>query len=38
MDGRDVAKLVGIEMKEPEKEEAKPAEEAKDAAPGTEVK
>jgi cell division protease FtsH len=29
MDGRDVAKLVGIEMKEPEKEEAKPAEEAK---------
>jgi cell division protease FtsH len=38
MDGRDVAKLVGIEMKEPEKEESKPAEEAKDAAPGTEVK
>ena len=38
MDGRDVAKLVGIETKEPEKEEAKPAEEAKDAAPGTEVK
>ena len=38
MDGRDVAKLVGIEMKEPEKEGAKPAEEAKDAAPGTEVK
>ena len=26
MDGRDVAKLVGIEMKEPEKEESKPEE------------
>jgi cell division protease FtsH len=38
MDGRDVAKLVGIEMKEPEKEEAKPADEAQGAAPGTEVK
>ena len=38
MDGRDVAKLVGIEMKEPEKEGAKPADEAQGAEPGTEVK
>ena len=38
MDGRDVAKLVGIEMNEPEKEEAKPADETPIAAPGTEVK
>ena len=29
MDGRDVARLVGIEMKEPEREEAKPADETK---------
>ena len=36
MDGRDVARLVGIEMKETEREEAKPADEAKpgEAQPG----